>query len=149
MAKDHDRTSGTTLPRVERKPMALDEAAIEAARHSPEQGAAAPSSGPWRSELIELLNDCLGTEPVCVLRYRRHHVTAQVRPVTDSLEPCRRHGGLGHTRELPDPSLVLRRTQRCGTEPDPAKVAEPRSIDKNRPVPRTARARARHARRNR
>jgi bacterioferritin len=77
MAKDHDKTNVKTLPTPERRPMTLDEAALEAARHGLEDGAVTPSQGPWRAELIKLLNDSLATELVCVLRYKRHHFTAQ------------------------------------------------------------------------
>lgn len=62
----HDKTA----------PMALDHAAIDAARHSLDQGALTPSYGPWRNDVIRLLNDSLATELVCVLRYKRHHFTA-------------------------------------------------------------------------
>jgi bacterioferritin len=54
----------------------LDEVAIEAARHSLDQGAVTPSYGPWREDIVKLLNDSLATELVCVLRYKRHHFTA-------------------------------------------------------------------------
>jgi len=64
--KDHVRTS----------PMVLDDAAIDAARRSLDQGAITPSYGPWREDIIKLLNDSLATELVCVLRYKRHHFTA-------------------------------------------------------------------------
>jgi bacterioferritin len=56
--------------------MVLDETAIEAARHSLDQGAVTPNYGPWRKDVIKLLNDSLATELVCVLRYKRHHFTA-------------------------------------------------------------------------
>lgn len=58
-------------------PMVLDTGAIEAAKRSLDQGAVTPSFGPWRTEIIQLLNDSLATELVCVLRYKRHHFTAQ------------------------------------------------------------------------
>jgi bacterioferritin len=77
MAKDHDKTNVKTLSTPEHRPMALDETALEAARHHLEDGAVTPSHGPWREELIKLLNDSLATELVCVLRYKRHHFTAQ------------------------------------------------------------------------
>jgi len=35
-----------------------------------------PHYGPWRKDIIQLLNDSLATELVCVLRYKRHHFTA-------------------------------------------------------------------------
>ena len=57
--------------------MALNEAALEAARHSLDDGAVTPNSGPWREDIVKLLNDSLATELVCVLRYKRHHFTAQ------------------------------------------------------------------------
>jgi bacterioferritin len=57
-------------------PMVLDEKAIDAARRSLDDGAVTPSYGPWRQDIIKLLNDSLATELVCVLRYKRHHFTA-------------------------------------------------------------------------
>jgi bacterioferritin len=64
------------LARVEPKHLALDQAAIESARHSLDRGAVTPHYGPWREDVIQLLNDSLATELVCVLRYKRHHFTA-------------------------------------------------------------------------
>ena len=57
----------------------LDERAIEAAKRDSEEGAVTPAYGPWRDEVVRLLNDALATELVCVLRYRRHYFTAQGR----------------------------------------------------------------------
>lgn len=57
--------------------MALDQAALDAAKHSLDQGAVTPHYGPWRHDVIQLLNDALATELVCVLRYKRHHFTAR------------------------------------------------------------------------
>jgi bacterioferritin len=56
--------------------MVLDNAAIDAARRSLDQGAVTPNYGPWRKDIIRLLNDSLATELVCVLRYKRHYFTA-------------------------------------------------------------------------
>jgi bacterioferritin len=56
--------------------MVLDESALDAARKSLDQGSVTPSYGPWRQDVIKLLNDSLATELVCVLRYKRHHFTA-------------------------------------------------------------------------
>jgi len=64
------------LARVQTKRLALNEAAIESARHSLDQGAVTPHYGPWREDVIQLHNDSLATELVCVLRYKRHHFTA-------------------------------------------------------------------------
>jgi bacterioferritin len=57
-------------------PMQLDEAAIDAAKHSLDDAAVTPSYGPWRADICKLLNDSLATELVCVLRYKRHYFTA-------------------------------------------------------------------------
>ncbi|MBT9594777.1 MAG: ferritin-like domain-containing protein [Vitreoscilla sp.] len=56
--------------------LALDEAAIEVARRSPDDSAVASRDSVWRQDIIELLNGALATELVCVLRYKRHHFTA-------------------------------------------------------------------------
>ena len=56
--------------------LTLDEDAIEAARQGIDEGAVTPSYGPWRDEIVRLLNGALATELVCVLRYKRHHFTA-------------------------------------------------------------------------
>lgn len=56
--------------------LTLDQAAIDAARKSLDQGAVTPTYGPWREDIIRLLNESLATELVCVLRYKRHYYTA-------------------------------------------------------------------------
>jgi len=61
---------------VGRAPITLDEQAIEAARRSLDAGVAVPAQAPWRTDLVRVLNDSLATELVCVLRYKRHHFTA-------------------------------------------------------------------------
>jgi bacterioferritin len=76
MAAGKEPTNVKQLPVADYEPMKLDEAAIDAARRSPEQGAVTPHTGPWRKDIIKLLNDSLATELVCVLRYKRHHFTA-------------------------------------------------------------------------
>jgi bacterioferritin len=114
MAKNHDTSNVTTLPLAERKPMALDDAAIEAARHSLDQGAVTPSSGPWRSELIKLLNDSLATELMCVLRYKRHHFTAQGLASPKIAEEFLVHA----TEEAAHADRLARRIVQLGGEPD-------------------------------
>ncbi|HEU4457570.1 MAG TPA: ferritin-like domain-containing protein [Methylibium sp.] len=55
----------------------LDREAIKAAAaENLDQGAVTPSFGPQREAIVQLLNDALATELVCVLRYKRHHFTA-------------------------------------------------------------------------
>src|SRR5205085_11043668 len=56
--------------------LSLDENSIEAAKRSLDDGAVTPSYGPWRDDIVQLLNDALATELVCVLRYKRHYFTA-------------------------------------------------------------------------
>ena len=65
------------LPANAQVPMVLDMGAIDAARQEIDQGAVTPGHAPWRAGIIALLNDSLATELVCVLRYKRHHFTAQ------------------------------------------------------------------------
>ncbi len=67
----------TALPVNTSERLALDEAGLTAAKQSLDQGAVTPSYGPWREDIIRLLNDSLATELVCVLRYKRHHYTAK------------------------------------------------------------------------
>ena len=62
--------------KADHTPMRLDQAAIDKARKSLDEGAVTPNYGPWREDVIRLLNDALATELVCVLRYKRHHFTA-------------------------------------------------------------------------
>jgi len=76
MAVRTEPTNVKQLPIADTERMVLDEAAIDAARRSLDQGAMTPSYGPWRADVIKLLNDSLATELVCVLRYKRHHFTA-------------------------------------------------------------------------
>lgn len=57
--------------------MVLDEAALNAAKADLDAGAVTPhNAGPWVKDIIQLLNDALATELVCVLRYKRHHYMA-------------------------------------------------------------------------
>jgi len=56
--------------------LVLNQSALDAARQDLALGAVTPNSGPWRQDIIQLLNDSLATELVCVLRYKRHHFTA-------------------------------------------------------------------------
>lgn len=56
--------------------LALDTGALDAAARSLGDGAVTPGYGPWREDIVRLLNDALATELVCVLRYKRHHFTA-------------------------------------------------------------------------
>ncbi len=67
----------TTLPTPNDTRLKLDEGAIEAAKQGLDNGTVTPSYGPWRDDIVKLLNDALATELVCILRYKRHHYTAK------------------------------------------------------------------------
>lgn len=69
----------TALPVHPGERLVLDESGLNAAKRSLDQGAVVPSYGPWREDIIQLLNDALATEIVCVMRYKRHHFTAKGR----------------------------------------------------------------------
>jgi bacterioferritin len=62
---------------TERTRLKLDEQALEAAKNNLEDGTVTPTYGPWRDDIVQLLNDALATELVCTLRYKRHHFTAK------------------------------------------------------------------------
>ena len=96
------------------QPMALDESAIDAARHSLDQGAVTPSYGPWRDDIVKLLNDSLATELVCVLRYRRHHFTAQGLASSLIADEFLVHAN----EELAHADRLARRIVQLGGEPD-------------------------------
>jgi bacterioferritin len=53
----------------------LDEDGLKAAAQNIERGAVTPSLE-YREDIVNLLNDALATELVCVLRYKRHYFTA-------------------------------------------------------------------------
>ncbi|XHS77949.1 bacterioferritin [Burkholderiaceae bacterium UC74_6] len=63
--------------RVPGDTLQLDLEALDRARTDLEDGPVTPSYGPWRDDIIALLNDSLATELVCVLRYKRHYFTAR------------------------------------------------------------------------
>lgn len=71
----HDK-SPTAIATRDGAPMKLDERGLAAARTHLKDGAMTPAYGPWRDDIVRLLNDALATELVCVMRYRRHHFTA-------------------------------------------------------------------------
>ena len=69
-------TREPTTPDSKKTKLALDTKRLDAARHSLDMGAVVPDDTPYRADIIQLLNDSLATELVCVLRYKRHHFTA-------------------------------------------------------------------------
>ena len=93
----------------------LDEAAIQAAKSSLDDGAVTPhNNGPWVQDIIKLLNDSLATELVCVLRYKRHHFTAH-----GMSSPAIAAEFMVHANEeTAHADLIARRIVQLGGEPD-------------------------------
>jgi bacterioferritin len=92
----------------------LDEGALEAAKRSLEQGAVTPSYGPWREDIIKLLNDALATEIVCTLRYKRHYFTAKGVASPKIAEEFLVHAN----EETAHADLLAERIVQLGGEPD-------------------------------
>lgn len=101
---------------AESKPtsLRLNEAGLEAARQHLDDGAVTPAYGPWRDDIVALLNGALATELVCVLRYRRHHFMA------DGLEsPSIAEEFLVHANaELAHADRLAQRIVQLGGDPD-------------------------------
>ena len=98
----------------ERQPLKLDQAAIDKASKSLEEGAVTPSYGPWRDDIVKLLNDALATELVCVLRYKRHYFTA-----TGAASPAIADEFLVHANEeSAHADKIAERIVQLGGEPD-------------------------------
>ena len=95
-------------------PLKLDEAGLNAARSDLDDGAVTPAYGPWRDDIVSLLNGALATELTCVLRYRRHHFMA------DGLEsPTIAEEFLVHANaELSHADRLAQRIVQLGGEPD-------------------------------
>ena len=92
----------------------LDQAALDAAKRSLEDGAVTPSYGPWRDDIVKLLNDALATELVCILRYKRHHYTAK-----GLASPAIAEEFMVHAQEETEHSeKIAERIVQLGGEPD-------------------------------
>jgi bacterioferritin len=92
----------------------LDNAALEAAKRSLEKGAVTPSYGPWREDIIKLLNDALATEIVCTLRYKRHYFTAKGLSSPKIAEEFLVHAN----EETAHGDMIAERIVQLGGEPD-------------------------------
>jgi len=94
--------------------LALDQKAIDAAAQSLDDGAVTPSYGPYRDDIVKLLNDALATELVCVLRYKRHYFTA-----TGATSPAIADEFLVHANEeSAHADKIAERIVQLGGEPD-------------------------------
>ncbi len=92
----------------------LDTGALEAAKRSLEKGAVTPSYGPWREDIIRLLNDALATELVCALRYKRHYFTAKGLASPKIAEEFLVHAN----EETAHGDMIAERIVQLGGEPD-------------------------------
>lgn len=95
-------------------PLKLDEAGLNAARQHLEDGAVTPAYGPWRDDIVKLLNDALATELTCVLRYRRHHYMAKGLESPAIAQEFMVHA----TDELGHADRLAERIVQLGGEPD-------------------------------
>ena len=94
--------------------MSLDMAALRAAEENLDDGAITPAFGPFRDDIVRLLNDALATELVCVLRYKRHHFTAH-----GMNSPAIAAEFMVHANEeTAHADLIARRIVQLGGEPD-------------------------------
>jgi bacterioferritin len=72
--KDHSKVQ-PIRPAAHQK-LELDQEAIDTVRTILDGGSLMADDAADRQDIIKLLNDSLATELVCVLRYKRHHFTA-------------------------------------------------------------------------
>ena len=97
-----------------RPTLRLDQTALAAARKHLEEGTITPAYGPWRDDIVKLLNDSLATELVCVMRYKRHHFTAK-----GLASPAIADEFLAHANEeSAHADLLAERIVQLGGEPD-------------------------------
>lgn len=96
------------------EPLKLDQRAVDAAKKNISEGAVTPAAGPWREDIIKILNDSLATELTCTLRYRRHYFTA-----TGLASPKIAEEFLVHANEeLAHADRIAERIVQLGGEPD-------------------------------
>jgi len=95
-------------------PLQLDQGALDAAKNNIEEGAITPAYGPWREDIVKLLNDSLATELVCIMRYKRHHFTAK-----GMASPAIAEEFLVHANEETEHAdMIAERIVQLGGEPD-------------------------------
>lgn len=94
--------------------LVIDESGLEAAKRSLDEGAVTPAYGPHRDAIVNLLNDSLATELVCVLRYKRHHFMATGVASTKIAEEFMVHAN----EESAHADRIARRIVQLGGEPD-------------------------------
>jgi bacterioferritin len=114
MSPDTPSSNVTPLTGGPGQRLVLDSRALDAAKRSLGDGAVTPSYGPWRDDIVKLLNDALATELVCVLRYKRHYFTAHglAAPHIANEFLAHAHAEAGHGDRLAERIVQL------GGEPD-------------------------------
>ena len=95
-------------------PLALDQAGLDAARKDAQDGAVTPAYGPWRDDIVRLLNDALATELVCVLRYKRHYFMASGLKASVAADEFLEHAN----QELEHADKLAERIVQLGGEPE-------------------------------
>jgi len=109
-----DQGSNTFTGKSDYQHLALDEMRLDDAKRSLDQGAVVPSFGPWREDIVKLLNDALATELVCVMRYKRHHFMAKGLASPKIAEEFMVHA----REETAHSDLLAERIVQLGGEPD-------------------------------
>lgn len=94
--------------------LVLNEQAIQAAKTGIAEGAVTPGYGPWREDVVKLLNDALATELVCVLRYKRHYFTAHGMASPNAAAEFMEHA----TEEAVHADRIAERIVQLGGDPD-------------------------------
>ncbi len=94
--------------------LTLDQTALDAARKNLGKGAVTPAYGPWRDDIVDLLNGSLATELVCVLRYKRHHFTAHGLSAPAIAAEFMKHA----QEETAHADLIAERIVQLGGDPD-------------------------------
>jgi len=132
--------SVTNLPVTRVEHLVLNDAGLDAAKRSLDQGAVTPSYGPWREDIVKLLNDALATELVCVLRYKRHHFTAKGLASPKIAEEFMVHA----LEETAHADQLAERIVQLGGEPDfsPGRLVERSHADYDESTDLTAMIRA-------
>lgn len=113
-AATHRTRAGSAASAAQPERLELDTNALEAAKRSLEMGAVTPSYGPWREDIIKLLNDALATEIVCTLRYKRHYFTAKGLASPKIAEEFLVHAN----EETAHGDMIAERIVQLGGEPD-------------------------------